>query len=31
MNLHSPNAGGNFYRFTMEPHEAHLWWRAFDG
>jgi broad specificity phosphatase PhoE len=26
-----PNGGGNFYRFTMSPREAHFWWRPIDG
>ena len=25
-----PNGGGNFYRFTLSPREAHFGWRAFD-
>lgn len=26
-----PNGGGNFYRFTLIPREAHFWWQPFDG
>lgn len=25
-----PNGGGNFYRFTISPREAHSWWRPMD-
>jgi broad specificity phosphatase PhoE len=25
------NGGGNFYRFTLSPREAHSWWRPIDG
>jgi broad specificity phosphatase PhoE len=26
-----PNGGGNYYRFTLSPRAALLWWRPFDG
>lgn len=26
-----PNSGGNFYRFTLSPREAHSWWLPIDG
>ena len=26
-----PNGGGNFYRFTLSPRQAHSWWRPIDG
>lgn len=25
-----PNGGGNFYRFTLSPRQAHSWWRPID-
>lgn len=25
-----PNGGGNYFRFTLSPRQAHFWWRPFD-